>query len=167
MRSVDPPEPTDVLDEVLDRGPDEVEHVVRFESAVRGYRKADVDAYVTQVENRLAAYREKAAGLEGRLHEAEWRAQQAERAAAKWKQKFEESAPPFEELGAHVAEMLASAEQEARARKEHGEAQAIEAARSAAPRRSSRWPRSGRSRSRLRRGPRWTSWRASTTGCST
>jgi DivIVA domain-containing protein len=129
MRSLDPPEPTDVLDDVLDRGPDEVEHVVRFESAVRGYRKADVDAYVTQVENRLTTYREKAAGLEGRLHEAEWRAEQAERAALKWKQKFEESAPPFEELGAHVAEMLASAEQEARARKEHGEAQAIEAAR--------------------------------------
>jgi peptidoglycan DL-endopeptidase RipA len=125
MTNPDTPERTDLLDRMAD----EVEHVVRFETAVRGYRKADVDAYVTQVENRLATYREKAAGLEGRLHDAEWRADQAERTANKWKQKFEEGAPPFEELGAHVAHLLASAEQEARARKEHGEAQGIEAAR--------------------------------------
>ena len=111
---------------LLDRGPDEVEHVVRFETGVRGYRKADVDAYVTQAENRLATLREKAASLEGRVQDAEWRAQQSERSSLKWKQKFEESAPPFEELGAHVAEMLASAEQEARRRKELGEAAASE-----------------------------------------
>ena len=49
--------------------------------------------------------REKAAGLEGRVQDAEWRASQAERATLKWRQKFEDSAPPFEELGTHVAEL--------------------------------------------------------------
>lgn len=106
--------------ELLDRSPDGIEHVVRFETGVRGYRKQDVDAYVTQAENRLVTLREKAANLEGRVHDAEWRAEQAERSTLKWRQKFEEGAPPFEELGTHVAEMLASAEQEARRRKDLG-----------------------------------------------
>ena len=106
--------------DLLDRGPEGFDHVVRFESGVRGYRKPDVDAYVTTTENRLAVLREKAAGLEARVRDAEWRAEQAERASLKWRQKFEDSAPPFEELGTHVAEMLASAEQEARRRKDLG-----------------------------------------------
>ncbi len=106
---------------VLERSPDEVEHVVRFETTVRGYRKPDVDAYVTQAENRLASLREKSASLEARVRDAEWRAQQAERQGLKWKQKFEEHAPPFEELGTHVADLLRNAEEAAAASSQRGE----------------------------------------------
>ncbi len=106
---------------VLERSTDEVEHVVRFETTVRGYRKPDVDAYVTQAENRLASLREKTASLEARVRDAEWRAQQAERQGLKWKQKFEEHAPPFEELGTHVADLLRNAEEAAAASTKRGE----------------------------------------------
>ncbi len=106
---------------VLERIPDEVEHVVRFETTVRGYRKPDVDAYVTQAENRLASLREKTASLEARVRDAEWRADQAERQGLKWKQKFEEHAPPFEELGTHVANLLQNAEEAAAASLKQGE----------------------------------------------
>ncbi|HSK26280.1 MAG TPA: DivIVA domain-containing protein, partial [Jiangellales bacterium] len=94
----------------------EVEHVVRFTPAWRGYARSEVDAFVTRSERELGALRGRVEDLDAALRDAESHRGETAAEAARWKAMYEDSVPPFEELGTRVAEILGLAEAEARER---------------------------------------------------
>jgi len=102
----------------------DVEHVVRFAPSWRGYARAEVDAFVTRSERELAALRARVEDLEVALHETESRHGETAAEAARWRALYEDSVPPFEELGTRVAEILGLADAEARERVQAAEEQA-------------------------------------------
>jgi DivIVA domain-containing protein len=102
----------------------DVEHVVRFAPAWRGYARAEVDAFVNRSERELAALRARVEDLEIALHETESRHGDTAAEAARWRALYEDSVPPFEELGTRVAEILGLADAEARERVRAAEEQA-------------------------------------------
>jgi DivIVA domain-containing protein len=102
----------------------DVEHVVRFTPSWRGYARTEVDAFVTRSERELAALRARVEDLEIALHETESRHGETAADAARWRALYEDSVPPFEELGTRVAEILGLADAEARERVRAAEEQA-------------------------------------------
>jgi len=102
----------------------DVEHVVRFTPSWRGYARTEVDTFVTRSERELAALRARVEDLEIALHETESRHGETAAEAARWRALYEDSVPPFEELGTRVAEILGLADAEARERVRAAEEQA-------------------------------------------
>lgn len=94
----------------------DVEHVVRFTPSWRGYARSEVDAFVTRTERELSALRARVEDLEAALRETAGRHDETAAEAARWKALYEDSVPPFEELGTRVAEILGLADAEARER---------------------------------------------------
>jgi DivIVA domain-containing protein len=103
-------------DSLLPMLTNDVEHVVRFTPSWRGYARSEVDAYVTRTERELSALRARVEDLEAALHETAGRHDETAAEAARWKALYEDSVPPFEELGTRVAEILGLADAEARER---------------------------------------------------